>query len=80
MNETLPGALAREIANLSAKIERYKHASRAAGDTGADERGMQISISIMQAELDAAIAAAGNPDPIAQISALQSLREYSLDD
>ncbi len=72
--ETLPGALAAEIDRVARKHERW--AAYAAEMPAAGRNGMQFTMRMMQAEIDAAKAAMNSGDIAAMAAALKSLKEY----
>lgn len=77
MVDTLADALPREIARVSAKRDRWRDMMKDHPELGP---GMQLSINIMQAEIDAAVRACATGDVGEMLSALQSLKDYSDDD
>lgn len=76
MTDTLADALPREIARVTAKKERWQGYMRD-HDMGP---GMQLSINIMQAEIEQAVKACASGDVIEMMAALESLKGYSDDD
>ena len=70
MTDTLAAALTREIARVTAKKERWQGYMRD-HNMGA---GMQLSINIMQAEIEKSIAALAAGDVTAMIAAYESLK------
>lgn len=76
MSDTLADALPREIARVTAKKERWQGYLRD-HDMGP---GMQLSINIMQAEIEAAVKACASGDVTEMMAALKSLRGYNDDD
>jgi len=76
MTYTLADALPDEIKRVTAKKERWQKMMR---DHNMGP-GMQLSINIMQIEIEAAIKASISGDPVAMMAALQSLKDYNDDD
>ena len=76
MTNTLADALPREIARVTAKKERWQGYMRD-HNMGA---GMQLSINIMQAEIENAVAALGSGDVTDMLAAHEALRGYNDDD
>jgi len=76
MTDTLAYALPREIARVTAKKERWIGYQR---DHNMGP-GMQLSINIMQVEIEAAVKACATGDVVEMMTALQSLKEYNDDD
>ena len=74
--ETLADALPAQIKRVTAKKERWQ-AMMKEHNMGP---GMQFSINIMQAEIEAGIAALASGDIAAMMAAHQSLADYSDDD
>ena len=72
MSDTLAEALPREIARVTAKKERWQQMQRE-HNMGP---GMQLSINIMQMEIENAIKAAASGDVTAMLTSLQSLKDY----
>lgn len=72
MSDTLAEALPREIARVTAKKERWQHMLREY-NMGP---GMQLSINIMQMEIETAIRASASGDVVAMMASLQSLKDY----
>ena len=70
MTNTLAAALTREIARVTAKKERWQGYMR---DHNMGP-GMQLSINIMQAEIEKSIAALAAGDVTAMIAAYESLK------
>ena len=69
---TLPGALAAEIARVSEVREQYREVQRLV-----PQSHCHFAIANLTASLDAAIKAAGSPDIVAQMNALADLRDCS---
>ena len=76
MTYTLADALPDEIKRVTAKKERWQQMMRE-HNMGP---GMQLSINIMQMEIEVAIKASISGDPVAMLAALQSLKDYNDDD
>ena len=76
MTDTLADALPREIARVTAKKERWQGYMKE-HDMGP---GMQLSINIMQMEIENAVKACASGDVTEMMAALESLRGYSDDD
>lgn len=77
MTDTLAGALPREIARVSAKRDRWRDTMKEYPELST---GMQLSIKIMQMEIDAAVKACASGDVIKMISAYKTLKAYKDDD
>ena len=75
--DTLAEALPREIARVSAKRDRWRDMVKDHPSLGA---GMQISIAIMQVEIDRAVMARATGDVVEMLAAHQSLKGYNDDD
>jgi hypothetical protein len=73
MTDTLANKLPREIARVTAKKERWQGYMRD-HDMGP---GMQLSINIMQAEIENAVAALSSGDVTAMLAALEALKGYN---
>jgi hypothetical protein len=73
MTDTLANKLPREIARVTAKKERWQGYMRD-HNMGA---GMQLSINIMQAEIENAVAALASGDVTAMLAALEALKGYN---
>lgn len=76
MTDTLADALPREIARVTAKKERWQAYLRD-HDMGP---GMQLSINIMQTEIERAVRASASGDVTEMLAAYEALRDYSDDD
>lgn len=76
MTDTIADALPREIARVTAKKERWQAYMRD-HDMGP---GMQLSINIMQMEIENAVKACASGDVTEMMAALESLRGYNDDD
>lgn len=74
---TLGEALPMQIARISAKRERWISYAKEAGKHG---QGMQLTIAVMQAEINEAIASIASGDIARMLSAHQALKDYSDDD
>jgi hypothetical protein len=77
MTDTLADALPREIARISAKRDRWRDMVR---DHPEIALGANLTIAIMQAEIDIAVRACATGDVVEMMAALKSLQEYSDDD
>jgi class 3 adenylate cyclase len=77
MSESLADALPREIARVQRKIARYVEYKREAGRHAI---GFNVTIALMQHEVDRAIRACAEGDVAAMVSSLQELRENDDDD
>ena len=73
---TLADELPKEIARVSAKRDRWRDMMR---DHNMGP-GMQLSINIMQIEIDSAVAALASGDVVQMMQSLESLRGYNDDD
>ena len=73
MTDTLADALPREIARVTAKKERWIGYMRD-HDMGL---GMQLSINMMQVEIEQAVKACASGDAVAMMRALESLKGYN---
>jgi hypothetical protein len=76
MTDTLADALPREIARVTAKKERWQGYQR---DHNMGP-GMQLSINMMQIEIEQAVKALASGDVTEMLAAYQSLKDYSDDD
>ena len=76
MTDTLADALPREIERVQKIKERYVEAQKLAGRHAA---GFDISIQIMEFEINSAVRACAEGDTVAMIDSLLSLRDYSDD-
>ena len=77
MTDTLADALPREIARVSAKRDRWRDMAQKHPELGL---GMQLTINIMQAEINRAIRASCIGDIAEMLAAHQALKDYSDDD
>ncbi|WP_108482293.1 hypothetical protein [Oceaniglobus ichthyenteri] len=77
MTDTLADALPREIARVSAKRDRWRDM---AAEHPAIAMGMNMTIAIMQAEIDHAVRACAIGDVVEMMAALDSLRGYDDND
>jgi len=77
MTDTLADALPREIARVSAKRDRWRDMAK---DHPALGPGMNVSITIMQHEIDQAVKACASGDVVEMLAAHQSLKDYNDDD
>lgn len=73
---TLADALPAQIKRVTAKKERWQQMARD-HDLGP---GMQLSINIMQAEIERGVKALASGDVVEMIAAHQALADYSDDD
>lgn len=76
MNDSVADALPREIARVTAKKERWQGYMRE-HNMGP---GMQLSVNIMQAEIEQAIKAMAEQDTVAMMQSLEALKGYNDDD
>lgn len=76
MVETLADALPKEIARVTAKKERWQGYMR---DHNMGP-GMQLSINIMQAEIEIAVSALASGDVAEMLAAHEALKGYNDDD
>lgn len=76
MTDTLADALPREIARVTAKKERWQGYLRD-HDMGP---GMQLSINIMQVEIESAVKALASGDVTEMLAAHEALKGYNDDD
>jgi hypothetical protein len=74
---TVGDALPAEIKRVQAKRERWLGYQREAGRHAI---GFEITIRLMQAEIDEAVTALATGDVVRMIRALESLRGYNEDD
>ncbi len=77
MADTLADALPREIRRVTAKKERW---AKMASEHPDMAQGLRLSMSIMQATIDAAVSALASDDIVRMLTALADLRDYSDDD
>lgn len=77
MTDTLADALPREIARVSAKRDRWRDMAKENPTLGI---GMNLSVAIMQAEIDRAIRACTSGGVVEMMVAYQALKDYSDDD
>ena len=75
--DTLAEALPREIARISAKRDRWRDMVK---DYPSLHPGMQLSIAIMQVEIDLAVMACASGDVVEMLAAHQALKDYTNDD
>ena len=78
MVETLAEALPKQIKRVSEKKERWVGYMRDTPELGGP--GMQLSINIMQAEIDCAIEALASGDVVRMMQCHESLAGYNDDD
>lgn len=74
--DTLADALPREIARVSAIRDDWRDMAKEHPEIAP---GMNMTIAIMQAEIDAAIRVCATGDVVEMMAALQSLRGYEGD-
>ena len=77
MTDTLADALPREIARISAKRDRWRDMMKEHPDLAF---GMNLTVAIMQAEIDRAVRACASGDVVEMMAAHQALKDYSDDD
>ena len=77
MTDTLADALPREIARVSAKRDRWRDMAK---DHPALGPGMNVSIAIMQYQIDQAVKACASGDVAEMLSAYHWLKDYNDDD
>lgn len=77
MTDTLADALPREIARISAKRDRWRDMMKEHPDLAF---GMNLTVAIMQAEIDRAVKACASGDVVEMLAAHQALKDYSDDD
>ena len=77
MTDTLADALPREIARVSANRDRWRDMAK---DHPALGPGMNVSIAVMQYQIDQAVKACASGDVVEMLAAHQSLKDYNDDD
>ena len=77
MTDPLADALPREIARISAKRDRWRDMMKEHPDLAF---GMNLTVAIMQAEIDRAVRACASGDVVEMMAAHQALKDYSDDD
>lgn len=77
MGENLVIGLSDQITRVSAKAERWRKMMREHPDL---TRGLEIGLTIMEAEIKTARAALAGGDPLQMIPAYEALEAYSDDD
>lgn len=77
MTDPLADALPREIARISAKRDRWRDMMKEHPDLAF---GMNLTVAIMQAEIDRAVKACASGDVVEMLAAHQALKDYSDDD
>ncbi len=81
MVDTLADALPREIKRIQEKKERWiGYAADMDKHAPGSSAGMQLTIRMMQVEIDAGVAALASGDVVAMMAAHKGLADYSDDD
>jgi len=81
MIDTLGDALPREIKRIQEKKERWLgYAADQERMAPGSSAGMKITMSVMQVQIDAAVAALASGDVASMVAAYEELKGYSDDD